>query len=392
VKGLLTALVLVGVTVFTGEGPPLENASVVIDGNRIAAVGTDVELPENARLIDLNGAVVTPGLIDAASRLGVDEVSLEVTAMEAILDKNADPVRAALRVADTYNPAAVTIPVARSGGITSAVIMPAGGLISGQSIWVDLIPEEPIRQRAAALHIDLTAGGDKPGSRSRKFLRLREVLEDARLYRANRGPYITRKLREVSVSAADLEVLEKALDRELRVVIEVDRAADIRTVLGLVREHHLDAVLLGVAEGWVVAQELAKAGVPVLLDPLQNLPSSFDTLRSRPDNALLLHEAGVEIAFTLRGESHRAHRLRFAAGNAVAEGLPHEVAVEAITRAPARIFDVIDGGSIRVGALANLVVWNGDPLEVGSWPTHLFIRGRPVELRSRQDLLTERYR
>jgi imidazolonepropionase-like amidohydrolase len=391
-KGVLAALVLVGATVFTGEGPPLENAMVVIDGNRIAAVGANLELPEDARIIDLAGAIVTPGLIDAASRLGVDEISLEAMAMEGTLEKDADPVRAALRVADTYNPAAITIPVARNGGLTSAVIMPAGGLVSGQSIWVDLISEEPIRQRVAALHIDMTAGGERPGSRSAKFLRLREVLEDARLYRANRGPYITRKLREVSVSASDLEILEKALDGELRVVIEVDRAIDILTVLGMVREHHLDAVLLGVAEGWVVAEEIARAGVPVLLDPLQNLPSSIDTLRSRSDNAVLLHEAGVEIAFTLRGESHRAHRLRFAAGNAVAEGLPHQVAVEAITRAPARIFGVVDGGSIRPGALANLVVWNGDPLEVSSWATHLFIRGRPVELRSRQDLLTERYR
>lgn len=391
-KGLLAALVLAGATVFTGEGPPLENASIVIDGNRIAAVGVGVEVPEGALILDLHGATVTPGLIDAASRLGVDEISLEATAMEGTVDKDADPVRAALRVADTYNPAAIAIPVARNGGLTSAVIVPSGGLVSGQSIWVDLISEEPIRQRAAALHINLTAGGDKPGSRSRKFLRLREVLEDARLYRANRGPYITRKLREVSVSAADLEILEQALDQELRVVIEVDRAADILTALGIVREHHLDAALVGVAEGWAVADEIARAGVPVLIDPLQNLPSSFDTLRSRSDNAALLHAAGVEIGFTLRGASHQAHRLRFAAGNAVAEGLPHHVAVEAITRTPARIFGVVDGGSIRPGALANLVVWNGDPLEVSTWPTHLFIRGQQVELCSRQDLLTERYR
>ena len=142
------------------------------------------------------------------------------------------------------------------------------------------------------------------GSRARAFLRLREVLEDARLHRGNRGPYISRRLRQLSLSASDLGVLDRALGGELPVVFEVDRAADIRTVLGIIAEHKLRAVLLGVAEGWQLAERIARADVPVLVDPLQNLPGSFDTLQSRDDNALRLHRAGVRVAFTLRGESH----------------------------------------------------------------------------------------
>jgi len=391
-NGLLAAVVLTGASVFTGEGPLVENATIVIDGNRISAVGPDVRIPEGARVIDAKGAVVTPGLVDAVSRLGVQDVSLESSAVEGTSGPEGGPVRASLRVADTYNPASFTIPVARGGGITSAVVAPRGGVISGQSIWVDLVEEQPIRERSLALHVSVNGMGSKPGARSRAFHVLREALEDARLYRANRGPYITRRLRELSISAADLVAIERALARELKVVVHVDRASDILSVLALVKEHRLDAVLVGVAEGWKVRQDIRRAGVPVLVDSLANLPSSFNRLQARDDNAALLHEAGVPLGLTTLGDAHRAHRLRWSAGNAVADGLPYAAALAAITRVPARAFGIGDAGEIKQGALANLVVWNGDPLELTTWPTHLFIRGEQVELRSRQDLLTERYR
>ncbi len=388
---LLAAVALVSATVYTGEGPPLEGATIVIDGTRIAAVGREVVVPNGAEVLDVGGAVVTPGLIDAATRLGVSDVRMEKTAVEATLGKDADPVRAALRVADSFNPHSFVIPVARAGGLTSAVVLPSGGLISGQAIWIDLVDEEPIRNASAALLVSVSRHAQDEGGRARFYLRLREVLEDARLFRANRGPYITRKLRQLSISAADLEVLRRALDRELLVLFEVDRAADIRTVLGIIREHRLRAALLGAAEAWMVADEIAAVDIPVLMDPIDNLPSSFDRLQIRSDGALRLYRAGVRVAFTKRGASHFAHRLRWVAGNAVADGFPYEAAMAAITSVPAEIFGMAGSGSVKAGALANLVVWNGDPFEVTTWPTHVFIRGRSIPPRSRQDLLTERY-
>ena len=388
---ILAAVALVGATVYTGEGPPLTDATVLIEGNRVAAVGQNIPLPAGTRVLELANSVVTPGFIDPASRLGVAEVLAESTTVEATGGRDYDPVRAALRVEDSFNPESFVIPVARLGGLTSAVVMPKGGLISGQSVWVDLAERAPVRKTSLALNVSLKGMGKGPGARARAFLRLREALEDARLFRANRGPYISRKLRDLSLSASDLDVLSRALDQEFPVVFEVDRAADIRTVLEIVREHKLHAVLLGVAEGWIVADEIANAHVPVLVNPYENLPTSFDTLQSREDNALRLHRAGVRVAFTLRGEAHRAHRLRFAAGNAVAAGFPYERALAAISRIPAEIFGMIDEGTIKPGALANIVVWNGDPLELMTWPTHVFVRGEAMDLRSRQDLLTERY-
>lgn len=391
-KGVLAAIALTGASVFTGEGPLVENATILIDGNRVSAVGPQVQVPHGARVIDVSGSIVTPGLVDVVSRLGVEEVPLEPSSVEGTRGPEGRPIRAALRVADTYNPASFVIPVARAGGITSAEVAPVEGVVSGQSIWVDLVDEQPVRERALALHVDVGGIGDQPGQRSRAFLALREALEDARLYRANRGPYITRKLRELSISSLDLVALERALARELKVAIHVDRASDIRTVLSLVREHRLDAILVGAAEGWKLAPEIQKAGVPVLVDPFANLPSSFSALQSRDDNAALLHAAGVEVGLSVMGDARRAARLRWAAGNAVADGLPYEAALAAITSAPAEMFGIVDAGKIAPGALANLVVWTGDPLELSTWPQHVFIRGEEIDLRSRQDLLTERYR
>lgn len=389
---LLAAIAIVSGTVYTGEGPPIEGATVVIDGNRVAAVGTDVRVPAGAEVIDAEGHVVTPGFVDAASRLGMVEVIAEPTAVEGVVEEKDDPVRAALRVSDTFNPASTLIPFARLGGITSALVVPTGGLVSGQSAWVDLVEAAPVREAPIALHVSVTGMGDEAGARSRAFLRLREALEDARLYRANRGPYISGQLRDLSVSAADVEVLGRALEREIAVVIEVDRAPDIVTALDIIRDHRLRGVLLGASEGWAVAREIARAGVPVLVSPFDDLPWSYSMLRARPDNAIRLREAGVRLAFTLRGASHFAPRLRQAAGNAVALGYPYDEAIAAITRHPAEIFGMVDTGSLRPGSLANLVVWNGDPLELTSWPVLLLVRGKEVPLRSRQDLLTERYR
>lgn len=396
-KVLAAALALVGATVYTGEGPPLRDATVVIDGGRIASVGPRAKLPAGVAVVDAAGKVVTPGLIAVSTRVGVLDVELEPSSVEATLPEPADPVRAALRAADTYDPRSLTVPIARAGGISSALVVPEGGQISGQAAWVDLTEREWLRRGSAALVVAIGAAagptGDAPpaGTRAASFLRLREALEDARLYRANRGPYLTNRLRALSVSAADLAVLERALAGELPLLVEVEAASDIRVVLEIAREHDLRIVLVGAPEAWLVAGELARAKVPVVLDPNADLPASFSALRSRPDAAALLQKAGVRVILADLSGPHFTHRLRQAAGNAVAEGMPYEAALAAITKTPAEVFGVADTGVVRPGAVANLVLWNGDPLEVTSWAERMWIRGQDVSLKTRQDLLTRRY-
>jgi imidazolonepropionase-like amidohydrolase len=388
----LALIALTGATVFTGEGAPIQGATVLIDGNRIAQVGRNVAIPSGAQIVDVRGSIITPGLIDPATRLGQVEVSSgEPSAIEGTAPGD-DPIRASLIAADTFNPRAIPIPIARAAGITSTVVIPEGGVIAGLSAWVDLHPEHPLRRQVLALQATLRFPDEQPGSHSRAFAVLREAFEDARLFRSNRGAYIKNQLRPLGLSAADVEVLARTLDRELKVVIEVDRASDILTALRIIRDQKLDAVLLGVQEGWLVANDIARAAVPVLVDPLANLPESLDTLQSRKDNAELLRKAGCTVAFTSRGGSSLVSRLRLAAGNAVAQGYPRDEALAAITRRPAEIFGMVDTGTLRPGALANLVVWNGDPFEPLSWPTRLYLHGEEMPLATRQDALTDRYR
>jgi imidazolonepropionase-like amidohydrolase len=397
VKSLLAAIALVGATVYTGEGPPLHGATVVIDANRIQSVGTKVRVPEGAKRIDASGMVITPGLVAVATRVGTLDIELEPTSVEATLPPSADPVRAALRTADTYNPASFTVPIARAGGITSALVVPGGGQISGQAAWVDLADKDWLRRGSAGLRVAIDAPAGPPGPppagvRSAAFLRLRETLTDTRLYRANRGPFLTNRLRELSISAADLEVLDRALARDLLVLVEVNRASDIRTVVEIANEYGIRVVIVGGAEAWEHAALLAREQIPVVLDPFDDLPANFGALASRPDAAAILRKAGVRVMLADLGSPHFAHRLRQAAGNAVAAGLPYDEAIASLTSVPAQVFGVADAGEIRAGAVANLVLWNGDPLEVTTWPERMWIRGQEVSLETRQDRLTERYK
>jgi imidazolonepropionase-like amidohydrolase len=398
VRTLLATVALVHATVHTGLGPALEDATVVIEGDHVAAVGPNVTPPANATVIDGRGRQVTPGLFAVASRVGEVDAEAESTSVEGTLPESADPVRAALRVADTYNPASFTIPIARGGGITDALVTPSGGLVSGQAALVELGAQSGIRKPSAALVISIPAppsGEDSAspaGSRSAAFLRLRQAFADARLYRASHASYLGNRLRPLSLSAADLGVLERALSRELLLLVEVDRAAEIRGVVSLARELDLRIALVGAAEAWELAPELARAKIPVVIDPLRALPESFSSLHNRPDAARILQEAGVPLVIAELSSPHFAHRLRWAAGNAVAEGLSHDAAVAAVTRIPAELFGEPNTGVIRPGAVANLVLWNGDPLEVTSWAERMWIRGAEVSLETRQDLLTQRYR
>ncbi len=396
-KTLVMAIALVGATVHTGDGPPLRDATVVIDGNRVVSVGTNARVPEGATVIDAAGMVITPGLVAVATRVGTLDIELEPTSVEGTLPVNADPVRAALRTADTYNPASFTVPIARAGGISSALVVPGGGQISGQAAWVDLSDADWLRRGSAGLRSAIDAPGGPPGTppagvRSAAFLRLREALTDARLYRGNRGPFLSNKLRELSISAADLEVLDRALARELIVLVDVNRASDIRTVVEIASDFGQRVVIVGGAEAWQHAALLAREQIAVVVDPFDDLPAAFGSLQSRPDAAAILHKAGVRVMLADLGSPHFAHRLRQAAGNAVASGLPYDSAIASLTRVPAAVFGIADSGTIRAGAVANLVLWNGDPLEVTSWAERMWIHGQEVSLQTRQDLLTERYK
>jgi len=385
-------LAVTGGTVHTVSGDVLDGATVLIRNGRIAAVGLDVAVPAGIRVIDATGRVVTPGLFDATTSLGLVEVGMVSSTVDSRL--NGDPVRAAFDVVDGINPRSVLIPVNRAAGLTTVLSAPSGGLISGQAAIIDLMgssTDEMVVRSGAAMMANF-APGSAGGSRGGASLRLREVLDDARFWRENQVAFDAGSTRGLSVSRLDLDALGPVLDGEIPLIVTANRAADIEAVLRMADDYGLDLVVSGAAEAWLVADRLAAAGVPVIVKPLTNSPAGFDRLGARFDNAALLHQAGVEVVIG-SFNSHNARWLMHEAGNAVRFGLPWEAALRAVTLAPALALGVADlYGSLEPGKVGNLVVWYGDPLELSARAETVVIRGIVTAPDNRQLELFRRYR
>jgi imidazolonepropionase-like amidohydrolase len=264
-------------------------------------------------------------------------------------------------------------------------------VVSGQSAWV--ATDGSVRRSLLAMQINLGQTGRNAlsSSRSEVIERLRELLFDAREYGKRKGDFEQNRMRPVAASRLDLEALQDVLAGKLPVVVHAMRVSDILAALELAREYGLKLILAGGDEAWLVAKELAAAKVPVILQPTQNLPRNFDALSSRQDSAVLLRAAGVKVLLSTQDQGHQVRTLAQEAGNAVAWGLPHTEALRAITSNVAEVFGV-DGGRIAPGAVADLVLWNGDPLESSSRPLGMWLAGRQVPLTSRQQALFEKYR
>jgi len=386
-----------GAAVYTRPGEVLPGATVLIRNGVVAAVGAKVPVPADAVRIDARGRVITAGLIDASATLGLSEVAEVAGTVEGAFGSSNGGVHAAYRVTDGYNPTSVAIPVARTGGLTSVVATPRGGLVAGTSAWfsladgkvADLTVVAPLAMYA---NLGESATGSADGSRGVAVEKLRELLDDALQLGKRRREYDRNQSRELAAARLDLEALLPVARGRLPLVIRAHKSSDIRAALRLAREHGLRIVIEGGTEAWMLAAELAAARVPVILNPTQNLPASFERVHVRDDLARVLADAGVEIAISGLGSSTGARNLRQLAGIAVQHGLSHDAALAAITTTPAEIFGVKRRGTIERGAPADLVVWSGDPFELSSYAERVYIGGVEQSLRTRQTLLLERYR
>jgi imidazolonepropionase-like amidohydrolase len=354
--------------VMTADGPALERGTVLIRDGRIAAVGADVAIPAGAKVIDATGKVVTPGFIESNTNLGIVEISLSA---EGTADQNStDPgIGAAFSVVDAWNPYSTAIPVTRVEGITRAVVAPGGTthLLQGQAAVFDLVGEHvpasvtraPVAMMAA---LGEAGAGLAGGSRGTAMLRLREVLQDAADFTRNRTAWNSGQRREYVRGRLDLEALQPVLKGELPLAVQANRASDLLAAMRLADEFKLRLVVVGGAEGWMVADEIARRKVPVVLKPLTNIPS-FDALNATLENAARLRAAGVTVVLSTF-DTYRAGTLRQEVGNAISHGLDREEALRAITLAPAQVWGVADTtGSLTPGKDADLVVWSGDPFE-----------------------------
>lgn len=406
---------IVGGRVHTGTSV-IENGTVVMRDGRIVSVGTG-GAPAGARVVDASGKVVTPGIVAVDSGLGGSEIS----SVGDDLRNSSNTLSAAFDVSYGLDPWSITLPTARLGGVTRAVVVPnhpgssgghyheedtagAGeggyhtpGLFAGQAAVIHLGQGTDIlvRPRVAMVAPFGDAGaGVAGGARGAEFTLFRETMAEVRLYARNKSAYERGGLRDLSLSRADLEALIPVAEGRMPLIVTVSRASDILMVLRLADEENIKVILDGAEEGWMVADQIAAAGVPVLVNPVTNLPGNLERRGARMQNAAALHAAGVVIAIKgNEGSIHRARETRYNAGNAVSHGLPHDAAIAAITTNPARIFGFGDRfGTLAAGAEADVVIWSGDPLEPLSQTVAVFVKGVEQPMTARNLLLRDRYR
>jgi imidazolonepropionase-like amidohydrolase len=405
VKGAAGYLIRGGTVHTMGNLGVMKGADVLISGGKITSVGVGLTPPQGTEVIEAHGRPVTPGLMASYTQLGINEIDLENTTNDSTADGKI--ASAAFDVTDALNPNSTLIPVARIGGVTRAVIAPNPGasIFVGQAavIQLGLDPNMMVKPRVGMFvyfePFDRGAGefgGGNHMDRPVIWAAFREEIADAREYLAKEAQFhAPGGARDQRTARIDLDALAPVLRGEEPIVAFADRASDIRQLLAYTRQQNLKLIIAGGAEAWMVAKDLAAANVPVLVDAYTNLPGNFSDLGATLANAARLDASGVKVAFVPPSDepSHNARRVSQIAGNAVANGMNYEHALASITRNPAEIWGVADAyGMLEPGKDADVVVWDGDPLDVLSAPTSVFIKGQKIPMESRQTKLRDRYR
>ena len=386
----------------------IPNGTIVFDHGVITAVGANVAIPANATVIDGTGLFVYPGLIDSGSHVGLEEISAVPGTVDTAELGDINPnARAEIAV----NPHSNVIPVTRVNGITTVVTEPEGGIISGSSAMIQLAgwtPQEMTLKAPLAMHIhfprlrtnsfdevpqDEEAAKEAAKNYTKQIDKLRDVFKDAQAYakataaRTNH-PDIKRNDRDVI-----LEALVPVVEGREPVVMHANLERDIRAALKFADEFKLKVILADAEDVARVIPELKSRNIPVILGPILSLPPREDDPYDLVfTNAKTLNDAGIPFAIQSQ-DAHNARNLPYQAAACAAFGLPKDVALRSVTIAPAQIFGLADKiGSLETGKLANIIMTDGDPLEIVTHVRRLFIGGEEITLDTNQTLLWEKFK
>ena len=385
------SLLITNGLVFTGDDTPPNQLDILIEDGLIEAVARDLSTAEADQLIDAAGRPVTPALFAGITVAGLSEIGMVYEAVDSRLNElYTGLMHPEFDVRKAYNPLSSVVPVTRIEGYGYTLLAAAFGdrTISGQGSLVrfdggfDSFEGKTI----VFVNVDGYSGSKVGGSRAAHWMLLETAFSSLTTQQGN-GLWLTHNEHPL-INQTGRATLKNARENGI-FIFRANRASDILQALAFSQQHNLNAVISGGQEAWIVREELAASGTPVVINALDNLPGSFDGLGARLDNAALLHEADITLLFT-SGETHNARKLRQVAGNAVANGLPYEVAIAAMTSLPAEIF----GGKPRMiapGLRADVVIWSGDPLDVSSAADQVIIDGKLDPMTSRQTELLQRY-
>ena len=387
-------IVIKGGEIHTGLNEEPFIGDILIQGDTILEVST--KSLKGDVVVDASNKIITPGVIAPDTQIGI----LEIGAISETRDGDSDIYSMGFSVYDAINPNSTLIPWNRSNGVTSAITLPdfnwdplsgmASYLLLDGSLRVNGMPDVALTGEIGAV---------SSGSRAESLILLKDLLEFASML-DEKDMSSPKKISEaiedfeiaelMDLHPRDVIALYNLLNNNLPLIIKTNRASDILKLIDIKKLYGLNLILMSAQEAELVKNEIAENKIPVIINPFDNIPDSFDELASNIRISASLEEVGIKVMFS-ESRTHNYHLIRQGAGNAVANGMSYTGAIMALTSNVAKSFNITDRGILKKGMKADIVVWEDDPLEPSTFPMKVFINGNDMDLTTRSSRLTERY-
>ena len=388
------SILIQNVTIYDGKNNNPFVGNVLLDGNIISRVSTSNLRGD--KVIDATGKILTPGIISTDSEIGI----VEIGALSVTRDDSSDLYQIGFSIYDAFNPNSVLIPWNRSNGITSTITLPqnTNSPIGGLGSFFVLDSDLEITGIKDNVMIG-RVGGSGGESRAETFSIMEDLLEfassidskDMDSYEDISDLIDDSPIAEtMELHPRDLKALSRLINDDLPLIMKANRASDILKLIEIKEKYDLNLIIMGAQEAGLVANKIAESDIPLIINPINNIPGSFDELAANIELASNLETLGITLMFNAP-RSHNYHLVRQGAGVAVANGMSYEGALKAITLSPVEIFKLGKRGQIAQGNIADLIIWDADPLEPSSMPEKVFINGKDIDLTTRMSRLTDRY-
>ena len=382
------------ITILDGKNNEPFVGNVLIDDNKISQVSTSSLRGD--LVINGTGKILTPGIISTDTEIGI----VEIGALSVTRDDSSNLYQIGFSIYDAFNPNSVLIPWNRSNGITSTLTLPqnTNSPIGGLGSFFVLDSSLEVSGSKDVVMIG-RVGGSGSESRAETFAVIEDLLEfassidssDMKTYKDIAEIIDGSPIAEtMDLHPRDLKALHKLVNDELPLIIKANRASDLLKLIKLKEEYDLNLIIMGAQEAGLVASRIAESKIPLIINPINNIPESFDELGANIELAGKLEDLGITLMFNAPRD-HNYHLIRQGAGVAVANGMSYAGALKALTLSPVEVFKLGNRGQIAPGKIADLIIWDADPLEPSSMPEKVFINGEDIDLTSRMSRLTERY-
>lgn len=387
-------VLITNANIYDGKSDDPFISNIYIKNGKIKNISNNLFDVEN--VIDASGMIVTPGFIATDTEIGI----VEIGALRVTRDDRPSMYNIGFSVFDAFNPNSTLIPWNRANGITSAITLPkySSSPIGGLGSFFDLDSNLNISGIKDMVMVG-RVGGSSSGSRAETFALIEDLLDlafsiDPRVVKSNAE--IIKFMSEMPlVSHLDLQIrdihaLYKLANTDLPLIIESNRASDILKLIDLKNKYNLNLVIMGAQEATLVIEQLKDSDIPLIVNPINNIPNSFDELASNINASARLEDAGITLMFNAPRD-HNYHLIRQGAGVAVANGMSYSGAIKALSSNVSKTFKLGSKGLIEEGASADLMIWDADPLEPSSMPIKVFINGIDTDLTTRSSRLRDRY-